>query len=226
MQGADGSFVNVYQEESDILPDFESVYYSGEAALGLLELYKTDHSRAWLSAAVKALSYLAESRARLPEAPPDQWTVIAIAELLRCCSESDPGTSREQLIRPAEKICRALMDGQMRNPEREGLDGSFDAIGRTPQTATRMEGLLAALEFLPKGSLREEAQDAVSRGIAFLLRAQIHQGRFEGGVPGAFSSTARGASNIRIDSVQHTVCAFLRYQSYSVGTEARARQPR
>jgi hypothetical protein len=104
------------------------------------------------------------------------------------------------------------MKDQLRNPANQALDGSFDPTGRTAPTATRMEGLLAALEFLPNGNLRTEVKSTIDHGIAFLLHAQIRDGLYAGGMPGADIPTETGSADIRIDFVQHALCAWLRYQ--------------
>ncbi len=81
-------------------------------------------------------------------------------------------------------------------PIDQSLDGSFDPVGRTAPTATRLEGLLAALEFLPKGGLRAQVIETIDRGIAFLLRVQIHDGIYAGGVTGAYLSGSFGSTEI------------------------------
>jgi len=212
LQRNDGSFVSKYRAESGPDEDFESLYYPGEAALGLIDLYETDHSPVWLNAAAKALSYLARSRAKLTDVPPDHWALIATAKLLPYYSQSASSASREELIHHASQICQSLMKDQLRNPANQALDGSFDPTGRTAPTATRMEGLLAALEFLPNGNLRTEVKSTIDHGIAFLLHAQIRDGLYAGGMPGADIPTETGSADIRIDFVQHALCAWLRYQ--------------
>lgn len=212
MQRSDGSFISKYRAESGPDEHFESLYYPGEATLGLLELYEADHSRTWLTAAAKALSYLAKSRSGLPTVPLDHWALIATAKLLPHYAESASPASREELIQHAVQICQALMKDQLRNPLNQALDGSFDSMGRPAPTATRMEGLLAALEFLPGGSLRTQVRETVDRGIAFLLRVQIRDGIYAGGMTGAYLSGAFGSTEIRIDFVQHALCAWLRYK--------------
>ena len=212
LQKDDGSFVNKYSSESGAAEDFESLYYPGEAALGLIDLYEIDHSPVWLAAATKALSYLARSRARLTEVPPDHWALIATAKLLTHYPESVSPASREELIRHAVQICRALMKDQQRLGSDPSLDGSFDATGRTAPTATRVEGLLAALEFLPDGSLRPQIKDTVDHGIAYLLRTQLRNGPYAGAIPDAHIASSPEAFYIRIDFVQHALCAWLQYQ--------------
>ena len=220
LQRRDGSFVSKYRPESGPDEDFESLYYPGEAALGLLNLYETDQSPVWLNAAAKALSYLARSRAKLYDVPPDHWALIATAKLLPYYSQSASPASREELIHHATQICQSLMKDQLRAPVNQALDGSFDPTGRTAPTATRMEGLLAALEFLPNGNLRTKVKDTVDHGIVFLLRAQIRDGLYAGGMPGAEIPAAPGNSSIRIDFVQHALCAWLRYRQIFQTTEA------
>lgn len=224
LQRSDGSFVSKYSAESGPDEDFESLYYPGEAALGLIDLYEVDHSSVWLTAAARSLAYLARSRAKLSQVPPDHWALIATAKLLPYYALSASPASKDELILHAIQICNALMKGQLRNPITKALDGAFDNTGRTAPTATRMEGLLAGLEFLPEGHLRTEIEETVVHGITFLLHAQIRDGPYAGGMPGADIPTSPGTSDIRIDFVQHALCAWLRYQGLFQATRTRANQ--
>jgi hypothetical protein len=214
LQRDDGSFVSKYRAESGPVSDWESLYYPGEAALGLIALYETDHSIQWLYAAARSLAYLARSRAGLSVVPADHWALIATAKLLPYCEQAGCPATRKELLRHAIQICGSILREQITNPALPLLDGAFDSAGRITPSATRLEGLLAALEFLPKGSdkLRALIKTAVERGIAFLLRAQITSGPYAGGMPGALIAGAKDASTIRIDYVQHALCAWLHYQ--------------
>jgi len=218
LQKDDGSFVNKYRAESGPVRDWESLFYPGEAALGFISLYEADHSREWLIAAGKALSFLAKSRAGHPKVPPDHWALIATAKLLPNCDQSScPGASSEELIQHAIQICNSILHEQFRGSAAVGIDGAFDPAGWTAPAATRLEGLLAALEFLPKGELRtdelrKKIEVSAGRGIAFLLRMQIGSGPYSGGMPGAFATRVLDSSEVRIDYVQHALCAWLRYQ--------------
>lgn len=212
LQRQDGSFVSRYVAERGPVTNWESLYYPGEAALGLISLYNTDHSREWLLAAAKALSYLARTRAGLATVPDDHWALIATAELLPYSDQIGSTISRQELVSHAVQICNSILREQIQDPTGAGLDGAFDPAGRTTPAATRLEGLLATLQFLPKGELRTEIEAAVGRGVAFLLRTQITSGPYAGGVPGAVVASAKGGSTIRIDYVQHALCAWLRYQ--------------
>lgn len=214
LQKDDGSFISKYVAETGPFSNWESLYYPGEAALGLISLFKADHSREWLVAAAKALRYLARTRAGLATVPADQWALIATAELLPYSDEIRSTISPEELVRHAIQICASILREQVISSTAAGLDGAFDPMGRTTPAATRLEGLLAALEFLPEESsnIRIQIAAATKRGINFLIRTQIISGTYAGGIPGAATEGARGASAIRIDYVQHALCAWLRYE--------------
>jgi len=189
----------------------QSLYYPGEAALGFIALYEADHSHEWLTAAGKALGYLAKSRAGLSIVPADHWALIATAKLLPYCEDGGCGVSREELIRHAVQVCESILRDQFKGSASVVLDGAFDPAGRTTPAATRLEGLLAAMEFLPKGELRDRIESAIQRGISFLLRAQVTSGSEAGAMPGAILSREHDSSEVRIDYVQHALCAWLRY---------------
>jgi hypothetical protein len=213
LQKDDGSFVSKYQVESGPVQDWDSLYYPGEAALAFVSLYEADHSHEWLIAAGKALSFLAKSRARLSTVPADHWALIASAKLFPYCDrDSCPGSTREQLINHAIQICNSILREQFRGTPGVGMDGAFDAAGRTAPAATCLEGLLSALEFLPQDELHRKIVASAGRGISFLLRMQINSGVYRGGMPGAFAIRVLDSSEVRIDYVQHALCAWLRYQ--------------
>ena len=212
LQRDDGSFVHKYRAESGPVLNWESLYYPGEAALGFIALYEADHSREWLTAAGKALSFLAKSRAGLSTVPADHWALIATAKLLPHCENGGCSASREELVRHAVQVCEAILRDQFRSSAPVGLDGAFDSTGRTAPAATRLEGFLAAMDFLPKGDLQDRIEAATGRGIAFLMRAQVVSGPEAGGMPGSALNRVLDSSQVRIDYVQHALCAWLRYQ--------------
>ncbi len=168
LQKVDGSFASKYLAESGPSSDWQSLYYPGEAALGLIDLYELDHSNEWLTAAGRALSYLARSREGAREVPPDHWALIATAKFLPYFSEVSTRdrvsccAARAELVAHAIRICRGFLQDQITNSQDARLNGGFHPRGGTAQTATRLEGLLATLEFLPAedAALRAEIEAA------------------------------------------------------------------
>jgi len=224
LQKEDGSFYSKYAAKEDGRNDaWESLYYPGETALGLLSLYDVDPSAEWLAAATKALIYLAKSRANAEKVPPDCWALIASAKLFALSDKTGVPIERDILLHHATQVCEGILGEQITNASEHNLNGGFDPTGRTAPTATRMEGLLATLDFLPKeqNELRSRIEKAVRQGIAFLLQSQVKFGPYAGAIPGSIgrisADTTDGtaanplSSKVRIDYVQHALCAWLRY---------------
>ena len=95
------------------------------------------------------------------------------------------------------------------------------------QCRTRLEGLLAALTFLPDEQrvFRRKIKSIVSNGISFLLRSQVSSGKYVGGIPRAIGKLPsihpsysekfnKRATEIRIDYVQHALNAMIQYSEF------------
>jgi hypothetical protein len=191
LQREDGSFIQIYQKDRGPVRGRDVLYYPGEAAMGLIALYQTDHSRKWLVAAAKALSYLARSRAGKDNVPPDHWAMIATAAIMLYADQIADVISYQELEAHAIQVCRSLLDG-------------LEDQQATGSVATRLEGLLAAAEFLGLGE-RDKIDAAVSQQLPRLIQSQIASGEYVGAVPNRF----KDSTMIRIDLTQHTLCAWL-----------------
>ena len=220
MQKADGGFFAKYIPDHGGRDDsWKSLYYPGEAALGLTMLYERDSQLKWLQAAVDAITYLARTRRGQTQVEADHWAIIATARLL---SLNDPRVPRESLLEHADQICESILSDGCRLND---LDATgFMADGRTCPTATRLEGLLAALSFLGEDEpIRRSIKLAIGPALNFLLRSQVQSGPYAGGIPRARRRLPAGhpmatasfnerAAEIRVDYVQHALCAMLEYQ--------------
>jgi hypothetical protein len=223
MQKSDGSFYSKFvPSEGGRQDDWESLYYPGEAALGLLMLYDVDPSAVWLQSASNALLYLARIRKKRSDVPADHWALIATEKLLRIEDAIIEPMDRQMLEYHAWQITEAILSEQIVDDSSSDLYGGFVADGRTTPTATRLEGLLASRKIFLKDAARITRIDlALHRGIGFLLRAQIHNGEFQGAFPRAIGKIApvfqnaekfnRRSAEVRIDYVQHALCALMQY---------------
>ncbi len=228
MQKDDGSFYSKYIPSSVGRRDrWTSLYYPGEAALGLLMLDALDPAPEWKRGAARALGFLARDRAGAETVPADHWALIATSRILPVYDECDALEPREAIVAHAVQVCESILAEQVWDCDDPRLDGGFSRDGRTTPTATRLEGLLAALEFLPESDLdlRMRVASSVEHGMKFLLRAQVREGAFAGGVPRAICRLAEDdprnvrsfndrATEIRIDYVQHAVCAMMQYRAW------------
>lgn len=223
MQKENGDFYSKYiPSTGGRMDNWRSLYYPGEAALGLVMLYELDPKINWLQAAINALAYLARHRESKATVPADHWALLATDKALSITSLGGLSVPRNLLINHAVQISEAILQDQIENHEKPEYNGGFSNDGRTTPTATRLEGLQAALNFLPADhEIRKRIDAAVSRGISFLLRAQVNEGKFIGAFPRAtqklddsFSGAAkfnRRATEVRIDYVQHALSAMIQY---------------
>ena len=226
MQKKDGSFYSKYIPEKGGRDDsWTSLYYPGEAALGLLMLYEIDPSLNWLQAAANSMAYLARKRAEEKVVEADHWALLATAKLLPIYDRCQQPLPKQAIVNHSVQICESILKNmtfKYVNPIRYG---SFTKDGRTTPTAIRLEGLMAALSFLPAdySNLRKHLVVAINEGMQFLLRSQIRSGKYAGGIPRAIhalpedhpqltKSFNRRATEVRIDYVQHALSAMLEYE--------------
>lgn len=227
MQKEDGSFYSKYiPSMGGRWDEWQSLFYPGEAALGLLMLYEKDPSDVWLASAAKALTYIARSREYSTDVPVDHWALLVTEKMLSHKSNDELPVSKALLINHAIQICETILLGQIKSTERPEYEGGFSDEGNTIPTAISLEGLQVALSFLPAShEMRKRIDSAVPRGISFLLRAQVKEGEFTGALPRAVGKLDqvtpgadefnRRATEVRIDYVQHALSAMIQYLNHS-----------
>jgi len=211
LQEKDGSFYSKYDPaKGGKQGKWESLYYPGEAALGLAALaeIETDPKQKarWINAALHGIAYLAREREHTKNVPLDHWILLATAQLWPLHVYSDQSVSKALLLQHAVQICTALAN-----------DSALRGVRTTP-IATRLEGMQAALTFLPpdQQELRDLIRTETERGIPFLMKAQASQGAMKGAIPHAYTAPGNPpvddrADDVRIDYIQHTLSAWLEY---------------
>ena len=226
MQKEDGGFYSKYIPEKGGRDDsWTSLYYPGEAALGLLMLYEKDPSLIWLQAAANAIAFLSRKHERNIPVKVDHWALLATAKLLPLYDRCRKPLPEQALERHAVQVCESILRGKPEVYDNPIRYGGFTGDGRTTPTATRLEGMFAALSFLPAdySNLRQQMVVAIDESIQFLLRSQIRSGKHAGGIPRAIQilpkdhpqftkSFNRRATEVRIDYVQHALSAMLQYE--------------
>ncbi|MBN2530159.1 MAG: hypothetical protein JXR76_27455 [Deltaproteobacteria bacterium] len=220
MQKADGSFYSKYFEDTATRDEkWTSLYYPGEAALGLLFLNGVVPDTKWLMGAKKALLYLARSRKGKSNVPADHWALIATQRLLNDVPELTD-TTRRMLVAHAVQISEEILSQQQKDSHSRAY-GAFDRYGKTTPAATRIEGLVAAYKLLPDSQkkLKKRIYQAVEKGVAFLLKTQIKKGPHAGAIPRALLTMPKEGFDakkfnqrrreVRIDYLQHALCAMI-----------------
>lgn len=218
-QKDDGSFYSFFFEATGFSAERKSLYYPGEAALGLIECYKLTRNTQYLQVAQNALLYLEQSRRTNFTLPPDHWALIATAAIM-------PFVQGEQKLRVsdhARRVTQEILHAQIVRTN-SVLHGSFSPDGRTTPTSARLEGLNASAVIFEKDeTYRSKLLEAIELGIAFLARSTFADGRHAGAVPGAIARRTgdsaadrdfnQGATEVRIDYIQHALSACLGYRS-------------
>jgi hypothetical protein len=129
-----------------------------------------------------------------------------------------------------------MLGTRFEHPEDSPRAGAWLRAGYTVGTASRLEGLLAVLDYLPpeRAETRASIRQAAREGIAFLLNSQVRSGPLAGGMPRAHGRLPwlhpdnRGtfnerATEIRIDYVQHAMCAMMQFERMGSGKDADVR---
>ncbi len=151
--------------------------------------------------------------------------MLATAKLFAICDRYDSPVARDTIVKHAVQVCESILRQQVWTAREALLIGGFSDDGRTTPTATRLEGLLAALTFFSRQhqqDLRERITSSVHEAMSFLVRSQVRHGDFAGAIPRALRpwpaddprgsrSFNRRVTEVRIDYVQHAMSAMIQY---------------
>ncbi|MEM8794511.1 MAG: hypothetical protein AAGE61_03000, partial [Pseudomonadota bacterium] len=217
----DGSFYSKYTpSEGGKRGDWVSLYYPGEAALGLVMLFEITGEERWLEGGYRALLRLSQDRRFAGTVPADHWALLATEKIWPHISPDE----RAPLAFHARQIVEHILSEQVISDD-PSFDGGFTPEGRTTPTATRLEGLLAAHTiFAGDERLRRDIENAAMMGADFLISAQINEGLLVGGMPRGTRKIEkpqnrreeafnRRLGEVRIDYVQHMLSALLQMRS-------------
>ncbi|MFW5887215.1 MAG: beta-L-arabinofuranosidase domain-containing protein [Bacteriovoracia bacterium] len=228
LQKDDGSFYSKYYPGRGPSDKWTSLYYPGEAALGLIKLYKVTDDDKYMKGALKALKYLSKKRhkMKLRKIPVDHWALIATGELFEMKRPAFLNEKDKELIQEhAYKIIFKILKQQIRKSYNNNLIGGFNRSGNSTPTSTRLEGLIAMYPFIDNPKFKKATKAGIKKGIDFLLTHQEPKGRFKGAWTRSvislpenvgkkeFQRKARKfnlrATEIRIDYIQHALSALI-----------------
>lgn len=208
LQRKDGSFEMRYTLPGNEQTQWESLYYPGEAMLGLIRLYGLNHDERLLNAARRGADYLIARQQKMTELPADAWFMQALEALYNSGRE-------KKYVDHAIALAEAMIADQYAEDAPEGFAGGFGpGSPRATPAASRAEGLVAAYR------LARRTGDARAAKIAAALRASA---RFQ--LAQQLTADTEGVRNprvavggfregltsmkVRIDYVQHNISSLL-----------------
>ncbi|MDP8257518.1 MAG: glycoside hydrolase family 127 protein [Candidatus Alcyoniella australis] len=209
-QEPDGHFVSKYDLESGPDEQFDSMYYPGEAILGLVRLYQFEPDQRYIETAVRGADWLINVRDKdVPDQRllADHWLMIGLNELYRIAPHEHYKTH-------VYRLARSIVDKQSRDNRYPELNGIFSGRAQSTPTATRAEGLAAAYRLSQyAGDDGSAWLEALKLSAVFQQRCQFN--RFNAiylrypykALGGFFESTDN--YDIRIDYVQHNISSLL-----------------
>lgn len=209
LQRKDGSFHTRYRLRPDDPPGIASLYYPGEAILGLARLYGVTRDKRLLLAARRGADFLIASQRAMHTLPADAWLMQALEALYNIGYE-------KHYAAHALALAAAMVAEQYTNADADGYAGGFGpGPPRVTPAASRAEGLVAAYR------LARSTGDARASSIAAALKAsarfQLTQ-QFTSENNASARNPARAAGGffegstepwVRIDFVQHNISSLL-----------------
>jgi AMMECR1 domain-containing protein len=209
MQARDGSFHSYLPLRGDEPSGSVSLYYPGEAILGLVLLYSVNGDRKLLLAARRGADYLVASQRGSGPLPPDAWFMQALEALLKT------GRNRNYAAHLLA-LADAMMAEQYTESDPAGYAGGFrPGVPRSTPAASRAEGMLAAYRIAVSlgdsraakigASLKASARFVLSQQFNpansfFLPKPELAAGGFRASMT---------SMRIRIDFVQHNVSSLI-----------------
>lgn len=216
MQKPDGSFYSKYLvDEVKKDEEFVSLYYPGEACLGLLYLNEVDPQKKWVQAAKKGLLYLADLRKdKGRNVPFDHWAMLATRKLFETPDNGLTVGEKMLLQKHAEQMADSMLYKQ-RTDLSDIYRGGFKENVRLCSIGTIMEGFVGIYYVTDNEELKKNILKALALGTEFLSRYQVKEDLSKGGIPTSaywkLPDAEDKAKVIRIDNVQHVLSAWITY---------------
>jgi len=209
MQRKDGSFEMRHRLHESEEPAAESLYYPGEALLGLIRFYDLNRDRRLLKAAQHGASYLIESQLRMSRLPPDAWLPQALEDLYKIAPD-------RRYLDHAIRLAEVMIEDQYNENDGAEYAGGFGpGPPRSTPAASRAEGLVAAYRLAKKAG--DDRASKIADALRASARFQLAQ-QFTAATSGSLRSPKRAlggfresleSSKIRIDFVQHNISSLL-----------------
>ena len=209
MQRNDGSFEMRYRPQSADDFGIESLYYPGEALLGLIRLFKLSGDQKLLTGANRGVAFLMESQRQMDALPPDAWLMQALSDLYIV-------SPQKEYAFHALALAEAMIAEQYDDSARADYTGGYGpGPPRATPAASRAEGLVSAYRLAR--SIGDPRASKIANALKASARFQLSQ-QFTSDNSSSLPNPARArggfresmtSPRIRIDFVQHNIASLL-----------------
>ncbi|MFY9557192.1 MAG: hypothetical protein WAV47_20980 [Blastocatellia bacterium] len=209
MQHRDGSFKMRYRIGDSEPQGIDSLYYPGEAILGLVRLYRSNPDKRLLEGARRGANFLIESQQRMSALPPDAWLMQALEALYNIGHE-------RRYADHAIALAEAMIAAQYTGEDPAGYAGGFGpGSPRATPAASRAEGLVSAYRIAR--SLGDRRAQTIAASLRACATFQLSQ-QFTAVNSKTLRNPRRAAGGfregltsfkVRIDFVQHNISSLL-----------------
>lgn len=222
LQNPSGSFCMRFDSRSR-LPDrrVPVLFFPGEAILGLALHHGNGPDPAIRRCALRGLDNLVRAARSDGTVAADHWILLATDAWLPWLRGHE---GQKELIDHCAAMARRMVSRRPRFAPGSPLHGCLNVLGRTCGTSTSLEGLQAARAIVAADdpALVRDLDEVVVAGLGFLLRTREAGGPWAGAMPCAVrsvelprprvplpASVVGRTSEVRIDYVQHALCAMM-----------------
>lgn len=209
LQRKDGSFAMRYRLRTTEPEAPQSLYYPGEAMLGLIRLFRLNGDKRLFEAARRGADYQIESQLNMGLMPADAWLMQALEALYNIGHE-------QRYAQHTIALAEAMIADQYTDSDAEGYAGGFGpGPPRTTPAASRAEGLICAYRIAR--STGDARAPSIATALEACARFQLVQ-QFTLADSARLPNPRRAAGgfrespssmNIRIDYVQHNISSLL-----------------
>jgi len=209
MQHKDGSFETRYRLRSGEAEGVASLYYPGEAILGLTALFRLNGDKRLLATARRGADFVIESQRKMGALPPDAWLMQALEALHNVGRE-------KKYADHALALAEAMIAEQYGDGDPAEYAGGFGpGPPRATPAASRAEGLVAAYRIAR--SIGDSHLPKIAEALKACARFQLAQ-QFTAANSASLPNPQRAAGGfreglttlkVRIDFVQHNISSLL-----------------
>jgi hypothetical protein len=214
-QRSDGSFKSYWPYKTKKAKLRRSIYYPGEAMLGLVRFYEHDPDPRYLEALNLSANYFINERWNVLgmrfNVPPDAWLMLALAELYKVSPNDDYAGHCATLV---DSMMNDQLNRGWETPYRDYAGGYFPYPPVVTPAGSRMEGMTACYYAMKKSGRDVAPLRATLKQAARFQTERIIRPEFAHLYPnprrglGAFRhSPVHNA--IRIDYNQHNISGLL-----------------